>query len=179
MEDSHKEYERLIMPIEDKMIKSVWQITHNSNDAQDAFQDALMKIWKNIKKIKRHPNPHALILRICANSAYDILRKKPKHKNLEESFKNSSNHVSTEYSNDESHSINENRSEIIQAITKLSNNQAIAVTMRYIQDLPYRDIAQALGCKEVTVRKHISRARNRLGKLLAHLLPNPQKEVKK
>lgn len=179
MKDSHKEYERLIMPIEDKMIKSVWRITHNSNDAEDAFQDALMKIWKNIKKIRQHPNPHALILRICANSAYDIIRKKSKNRNMEESFEHSLNHISTTYSNDELHSIGENHSEIIQAIAKLSTNQAIAVTMRYIQDLSYSDIAQALGCKEVTARKHISRGRNRLSKLLTHLLPNSQKEVKK
>jgi len=73
--NGHKKYERLIKPIEDQMIKSVWRITCNSSDAEDAFQDALMKIWKHIKKIQRHPNPHALILRICANSAYDILKK--------------------------------------------------------------------------------------------------------
>jgi len=65
----------------------------------------------------------------------------------------------------------EKRIEIIKAIRKLSRRQAEVVIMRIVQDLPYRSIAQALGCKEVTVRKHYERALLKLRKKLSHFSP--------
>jgi DNA-directed RNA polymerase specialized sigma24 family protein len=35
-------YGRFIEPIEDRMIRSVWRITRNAQDAEDAMQAALM-----------------------------------------------------------------------------------------------------------------------------------------
>ena len=69
-------YDDLIAPIEDRMIRSVWRIVRDADDADDAFQAALEKIWRRLETIRRHPNPRALILRICVNAAYDLLRKK-------------------------------------------------------------------------------------------------------
>ena len=74
MEDSHRDYERLIKPIEDRMIQTAWRITRDPDEADEAFQKALLVIWKRFGRISKHPNPHALILRICANSACDVLR---------------------------------------------------------------------------------------------------------
>ena len=70
-----KEYECLIRPVEDQMIRSVWRIVRDPDETEDAFQEALAKIWLNFSKIRRHPNPRALILRICTNAAYDALRR--------------------------------------------------------------------------------------------------------
>ena len=49
--------------------------------------------------------------------------------------------------------------------------------MRFVEGLSYGDIADALGCREATARKHISRARERLARDLAHLVPGACKEV--
>ena len=177
MDNDHSEYERLIKPIEDQMIKSVWRITRDPDDADDAFQEALTSIWKQLKKIRRHPNPHALILRICVNSAYDILRSKSRTKRLEPVNTDFNDIPDSEPGADEMYVSNEEREEIFQAILKLPRNQAIAALMRFSLELPYSDIAHALGCREATVRKHIARARTRLYGLLAHLLPDSPKEV--
>ena len=179
MENGHQEYERLIKPIEDRMIRTVWRIVLNSDDADDAFQDALMIIWKKLNKIRRHPNPHALILRVCANSAYDILRRKARYSKREELDSISSEFADIKPAVDEEFSNRENQKEILFAISKLSRNQAVAVTMRFIQELPYSDIADALGCRKVTARKHVTRAREKLQKLLSHLIPSSQEEVQR
>jgi len=168
--DDH-EYERLIQPIEDQMMRSVWRITRDPDDADDALQEALIKIWKRLNRIKRHPNPHALIVRICINSAYDVLRVRANQRRHDELNTIASNVPDPSPSSEENITNQENRTEIFQAIEKLSQNQAETVLMRIIQGLPFRDIAQALGCREATARKHYARARNRLTKLLAHLAP--------
>jgi DNA-directed RNA polymerase specialized sigma24 family protein len=76
MNDDRPEYERLIAPIEDRMIRSVWRIVRDPDDAEDAFQDALLMVWKRWGQVRRHPNPHALVLRICINAAHDMLRRR-------------------------------------------------------------------------------------------------------
>jgi DNA-directed RNA polymerase specialized sigma24 family protein len=48
--------------------------------------------------------------------------------------------------------------------------------MHAVEEIPYGDIASALGCREVTVRKHVARARARLRRLLSHLIPAVRKE---
>lgn len=175
MDNPQSEYNRLIQPIEDRMINSVWRITRNPDDADDAFQDALVKIWKQLEKIRMHPNPQALILRICANSAYDILRKKHRFRKIEEQY--STDFQDKPSLSDESILSSEIKTVVLSAISRLSRNQATAILMRYIQELPYGEIAGALGCEESTARKHIARAKVKLKKLLSPVLTAPREEV--
>ena len=161
METAKSEYEKLIQPIEDRMINSVWRITRNPDDADDAFQDALTKIWKQFDKIKQHPNPQALILRICANSAYDTIRRKNRYRKLEELY--SLEYHEKQASSDELVLKNERKEEIFWAISRLSRNQASAVLMRFIQELPYSEIALALGrAHHSTVHTAAQRLRKQL-----------------
>ena len=44
--DQRSEYERLIAPIENRMIRCVWRIVRDPDDAEDALQDALLTVWK-------------------------------------------------------------------------------------------------------------------------------------
>jgi RNA polymerase sigma factor (sigma-70 family) len=59
--------------------------------------------------------------------------------------------------------------EVLAAIARLPRKQATAVLMRVVQDQPYPAIAQALGCRETTVRIHVSQGRARLSRELSHL----------
>ena len=55
------------------------------------------------------------------------------------------------------------------AISRLSPNQATAIVMRFIQGEPEAAIAAALGCGIETVREHLDRGRERLGRMLGRL----------
>jgi RNA polymerase sigma-70 factor, ECF subfamily len=177
LDGNRADYDSLIRPIEDRMIRSVWRIVRDPDDADDAFQEALATIWKRLGRIRRHANPHALILRICVNSAYDVRRRKSRRRRHEELKAITDIAADPAPSPAEQAVGRENREEIFEAIGRLPRNQAQAVLMRFVQELPYADIAQALDCKEATARKHIARARIRLRKALAHLAPRPTKEV--
>jgi RNA polymerase sigma-70 factor (ECF subfamily) len=179
LSSGHGDYETLVRPIEDRMIRSVWRILRCPQDADDAFQEALTTVWKRLNRIRRHPNPHALILRICVNSAYDVVRRKARHQAREKLEAVPETLPDPSPSAAERISGGEKRAEIFQAISRLPRKQAEAVLMRFVEELPYSEIAQALGCREVTVRKHIARARTRLSRDLAHLAPYSRKEVLK
>ena len=61
------------------------------------------------------------------------------------------------------------RDNIARALLRLPSRQATAVTMRYILELPYEEIGEALGCSETTARVHVNRACKKLSRMLAHL----------
>jgi RNA polymerase sigma-70 factor (ECF subfamily) len=172
MNDRQREYERLIQPIEDRMMRTVWRVTRDPDDTEDAFQEALLTIWKRWDRILTHPNPQALVLQICINAAHDVLRRKVRQGKLTvmEDMPDSSASVLENISGAEQDA------EVLRAIGLLSKNQARAMLMHAVEEIPYGDIAAAMDCRESTVRKHVARARTKLRTLLAHLLPAVQKE---
>ncbi len=177
MDGNHRLYQRLIEPIENQMIRSVWRIAQDPDDFDDAFQDALATIWKRLNRIERHPNPKALILRICINAAYDVLRRRARIQRRETPEAIPEALADPAPSASEQASIRQERDEILRAIAQLPRKQAQAALMRFVQDLSYSDIAQTLECGEGTARTHVMRARTRLAKALAHLAPGPRKEA--
>ena len=56
--------------------------------------------------------------------------------------------------------------DLVRALSALSPNQRAAVVLTDYADLPTRDVAQILGCRQATVRVHLSQARKRLRPLL-------------
>ena len=171
------DYDQLIKPIESQMIRSVSRIIENPDDAAEAFQEALATIWKKRMHIRRHANPHALILRICINAAYDKLRRRIRERRRVQL--NAIPHSLPDASPSPRDTLigKELKGEVIEAISRLPRNQAAVVFMRFLQNQSYSDIAQALGCSEAAARKSVSRGRARLRGLLAHLRPDGTKEV--
>jgi len=171
MSDREWEYERLVAPIEDRMMRAVWRVTRHSDDAEDALQEALLTIWRRWDLIVRHPNPHALILHICINAGHDLLRRRVRQGNwigqplIPEHIPDSSDSALQSITSAEQHR------QVLRAIGLLPKNQARAILMHAVEEVPYSDIAAALHCREVTVRKHVARARTRLRKLLSYLIP--------
>jgi RNA polymerase sigma-70 factor (ECF subfamily) len=176
MNDRQREYERLIAPIEDRMMRAVWRISRDPDDTEDAFQEALLTIWKRWDRIRIHPNPHALILHICINAAHDLLRRKVRRGKWIEEGAILEDIPDSSASAIRDISSAEQDAQVLRAIGLLSKNQARAVLMRAVEEMPYGDIAVALDCREVTVRKHVARARARLRTLLSHLIPAVHKE---
>jgi len=176
MNDRQREYERLIAPIEDRMMRSVWRIVRDPHDTEDAFQEALLTIWKRWDHIRTHPNPHALILHICTNAAYDGLRRKVRQGKWQEAVS-----VPEELPDSAASAVQniygaQQNAQVLRAIGLLPKNQARAILMRAVEEIPYCEIAAAMDCREATVRKHVARARTRLRALLAHLIPAIRKE---
>ena len=171
MNESQEAYDRILRPIEDRMIQSIWRIVRDSQDAEDALQNALVTIWKRWDRVTQHPCPEALVLKICADAAYDLTRRNVREvkvkvpRDAADEPADSSNSPAEEAGRRELHH------EILAAVHTLPRQQAMAVLMRVIQGQSYRDVAAALECNEATARTHVARGRTRLQTLLSHLDP--------
>jgi RNA polymerase sigma factor (sigma-70 family) len=149
------------------MFETVWRILRHVQDAEDALQVALTTMWRQRQRIECHPAPQALMLKICADAAIDQYRRRyndlSKAVTLEDSIPSARPLPPDAAIRNEMHEI------LIEAIARLSPNQATAITMRFIQGEPDAAIATALGCGIATVREHLDRGRERLGRMLGRL----------
>jgi RNA polymerase sigma factor (sigma-70 family) len=175
MGKSDELYERLISPIEKRMIGIVARIVRDPEDAADVFQDVLALIWAKLERIDRHPNPHAYILRICVTRSYDALRKRARRRRRELRLENIQAKIWPARS--PGHIKDGDRvTAIREAIAMLPANQGQAVLLRLMEDSPYDMIAGILGCSEATARSHFSKGKARLIKLLGDLGISSYKE---
>jgi RNA polymerase sigma factor (sigma-70 family) len=168
-------YERLISPIEKRMIGIVARIVRDPEDAADVFQEVLALIWAKLERIDRHPNPHAYIIRICITRSYDALRKRARRRRREIRLESIRAKMwparSLGYIKE-----GDRVTAIREAIAMLPPNQGQAVLLRLMEDSPYHTIAGVLGCSEATARSHFSKGKARLAKLLEELGISSYKE---
>jgi RNA polymerase sigma-70 factor (ECF subfamily) len=176
MKERQQEYERLIAPIEDRMMRAVWRVMRDPNEVEDAFQEALLTVWKRWDRICIHPNPQALVLQISINAAHDALRRKLRHGRLLETDVIPEDIPDASPSAAQGISDAEQETHVLRAIGLLPKKQARAILMHAVEETPYGDIAAAMDCREATVRKHVARARAKLRSLLSHLIPTVHKE---
>lgn len=160
-------YDQFIRPSEERMMACVWRIAREREGAKDALQNALAIIWRKRDLVAKHPNPEALMLRICRESAIDLVRQSARCSlrevqvsELPEGEAQDRETPLTRMCEDEI------AVGIRQAIAALPGKQSLAVVMRIVEDLPYAEVAAALDCSEATARTHVKRGREQLRKSL-------------
>ena len=115
----------------------------------------------------RRPNPSAWMTRIALNAAYDRLRLRKARvtETLPDEIEGSGPSVSSIIEQLEAETA------LLAEIGRLSPMQGQAILLRLVEDLPFKDVAEALGCSEVTARVHVQRGRERLRDRLSNLDP--------
>ena len=170
---------RLVSPLRNRMIRTIWRILRDPDDADEALQEGLTLTWKRLDRILRHPNPTALILRMCTDTARGIYRKRTRRSchevELSSTIPFTNPYLSASYLLESK----EESAEILEAICDLPRQQATAAYLRFVEGESFGTLAQALNCSEATARMHVNRARAKLRRKLAHLLPNLEEQEKK
>jgi RNA polymerase sigma factor (sigma-70 family) len=175
--DDRTIYDELIAPLETTMMRSIWRVVRNTDLAEDCLQDALAVIWRKRFEIRLHPNPKALILKICLNAAFDSLRRLGRMRRQTDLSELEDAPAPPGHDADSELESREIEEKVQQAIRKLPRKRALAMMMRLIQEESFEAIAQALNCSEVTARIHISRGRAQLRKLLSPFWEKRRQEV--
>lgn len=149
-------YDRLIRPIETRMMATIVRIVGDGEDACDVFQEVLVSVWARMARITAHSNPHGYILRICVTRAYDVLRKRARRREVAMSGQMESR------SAEDVPEVDHLPARVRHALGRLPGKQAQAVLLKLFDDAPYETIAEALGCSQATARSHVSKGLQRL-----------------
>jgi RNA polymerase sigma-70 factor (ECF subfamily) len=168
-------YETYLAPLETRMLRTAWRITHDPDRARDALQDAMARVWVRRDRVRVHPEPAALVLRITIHAAIDRLRRERRRLRAEERGAPAGWRADPPAGPATAAERSEVRALVLDAVARLPEKQAAAVTLRVLEEQPYDAIAAALGCAEPTARVHVQRGREKLKRLLRVLAPAVRK----
>ncbi|AMA72316.1 MULTISPECIES: RNA polymerase sigma factor [Aneurinibacillus] len=153
---------QLLESIEHSVYRTAFYILGNEHDALDASQEALIRIYTKIDTYQEKAKFSTWVQRIVTNICIDKFRKKKETVSIDQ-------HELTLY---DSHDVEREieragvAEEVREAIKRLPEHQRTVVTLRYLQDLSYGEIAEVMDMPLNTVKSYLYRARQHLQELL-------------
>ena len=170
-EDNLDAMEELIKRVQNNVYASFYYLSSNCDDILDLTQEALLKMARNIKKLKDPAKFKAWLNQVITRLFYDYLRSKNRKlqtvpidkKEDEEQDRFSVNDVPCSTCTPEESSLNSELHCIIEkSIHKLPDSFRLAIVLREFQGLSYEEIAEITKTNVGTVKSRIARARNKL-----------------
>lgn len=153
------DYHCFVVPIQRRMVDCIWRIVRDAHETEDVVQEALLQIFERFDEVRRHPNPTALLLRICANKALDHVRRRKSRAAALHRLATLPEPASTTPARDLAQA--DDRRAVLAFLQTLPEREAEAITLHALEELDYSAVAEAMGCTQSTVRVLIGRARAR------------------
>lgn len=129
----------------------------SADDAEDAAQEAFSRALANWRRVRTMEKPLAWTARVAVNST----RRRARRSSLEHRLlAGAVQRAKTEHLDGESDD------ELWRAVQQLSPRQRTAIALRYIDDLPQREVASQMQIAPGTAAATLTKARRRLAGLL-------------
>ena len=122
---------------------------------EDAVQDALIKAWEKRASLRDMRQFKLWMTRILMNQCKDLLRKRKKW-----------NFCPLEDAAAQEAASPEPDAPVLEAVKKLKPEQGLLITLYYVDGYSVRELADALGIPESTVKTRMRSARRQLGRTL-------------
>lgn len=157
-----------------KVYNTAYRITCNATEAADVTQEVFIHLFKKMGLFEFRSSFSTWVYRMSVNASIDRYRKitrHPAYSTDDEVFQESSQYRKLADEKrpaaDQEASQKETEAHVQQMIASLPVKLRTAVVLRYLQDLSYQEVAQALRCSEGTVKSRLNRAHEKLRKLLS------------
>lgn len=139
------------------------RIAGGSRDADDAAQEAMIRIVRNLDRFDGRSSFGTWVYRIATNAALDELRRRKRRPQLHlvDDDHESGREVADDMAHREVDSVVD-RLAIDEALAVLPDEFRTAVVMRDVGDLDYREISEVLDVPVGTVKSRIARGRKML-----------------
>ncbi len=132
------------------------QLLGDADDAADAVQDGLGKLWANRRAIQRGRDPTAWFFRVLRNVCIDRMRRRPRRRHAALDVEPVDRKTATPLEQAES---SEFRERLAGELGNLTPAYREIILLRDFQDLSYAQIAEVLGISQGTVMSRLHRAR--------------------
>ncbi|SFB87022.1 SigE family RNA polymerase sigma factor [Streptomyces aidingensis] len=153
--DVEEEFRAFVRSRWPRLVSTAYLLTGDLHHAEDVAQTALTKAYRSWNRVRRSDNPDAYVRRILVTSHKDRFRKRRVAERLTDALPDVAD-------GRDPLSASEQRQELMAALATLSSRQRTVVVLRYWEDIPEAEVAQALGCSVGTVKSQASRALARL-----------------
>jgi RNA polymerase sigma-70 factor (ECF subfamily) len=152
---TQKEFLNIVLPFKDKVFRLAKRLLVSTEEAEDATQEVLLKLWNNKNKIGEYRNVEAFSMTMTKNYCFDKLKSKQSqnlkivHSNYEENNTPLQKQVE----------LNDSVNWVAKIIEELPEQQRMIIQLRDIEDYDFDEIAKMLDMNNTAVRVALSRAR--------------------
>lgn len=177
-EDTAKQFEVLVTPQLDAMLRTAQRLTKDSNDAEDLVQETMLKGLRFFDRFQDGSNFKAWIFKILMNAFVNTYRKKKRQgptvdmevasEIVADSSEDQGGNPLAPFPDREEAIFELIDERIKHALLDLPEHLRIVFMLNVLEDLKYREIANILDCPVGTVMSRLFRARGMLKERLIH-----------
>ena len=162
-------FEQLVRRFYERTFRIALGVVGNQEDAREVAQQAWIKIWKKLDTFNGNAKFSTWVHRITTFTAIDLIRRKRRLSEVEyleeitcETVQSSDMMTTSSFSRQaDADSVDRNELQTIfqETLDTLSEKHRTALTLREIEGLSYKEIAEVMQCSEGTVMSRIFNAR--------------------
>lgn len=161
---TQSDFLNIVMPFKDKVFRLAKRLLVSREEAEDATQEILLKLWKNKAKIEEYKNVEAFSMTMTKNFCLDKLKSK-QAQNLKLVHSNYQDH---NVSLQKQVELNDSLDWVGRIIEDLPEQQKMVIQLRDIEQYDYDEIAKMLDMNNTAVRVALSRARKTIRQKLTN-----------
>ena|SRR5690606_32751893 len=158
------DFVKLVMPFKDKVFRLAKRLLVSNEEAEDATQEVLLKLWNNKNAIEEYNNVEAFSMTMTKNFCLDRLKSK-QAQNLKIVHSNYEDH---KLSLQKQVELNDSVNWVSKIMEELPEQQKLIVQLRDIENYEFEEIAKVLEMNETAVRVALSRARKTIREKLTN-----------
>ncbi|WP_194768072.1 RNA polymerase sigma factor [Tamlana sp. I1] len=161
---TQKEFLHIVTPFKDKLFRLAKRLLVSTEEAEDATQEVLLKLWNNKTKIQEYKNVEAFSMTMTKNYCFDKLKSK-QAQNLKIVHSNYEDKQTTLQKQVE---LNDSINWVEKIISTLPEQQRLIIQLRDIEAYDFDEIAKMLEMNPTAVRVALSRARKTIREKLTN-----------
>ncbi len=171
-------FEPLVRRNQARLGRVAYHILRDETLTEEAVQTTFVKAWQKIGKFRGQCAFGTWLHRMCVNTCCDMLRRQIRRR--EDPLPSGDNGdiinpsmegiLKSEVSPDRETIQREIKALVLQALTKLPEDQRLVLVLREMQGLDYREIARTAKCREGTVMSRLFHARRKIRQLLEKII---------
>ena len=152
---NQSDFLKVVLPFKDKVFRLAKRLLVSREEAEDATQELIFKLWRNKEKLSDYRNVEAFAMTMTKNYCYDRLKSK-QASNLTLVH---SNYKEKDTSLDKKVEHNDSVNLVHKLIEKLPEQQKMIIQLRDIEQYDFDEICKMVDMKPTAVRVALSRAR--------------------
>ena len=153
-------FNQRILPVQGRLFRLAQMFLGNRQEAEDAIQDVLLRLWTNRQQLETYQSVEALAVQMTKNICLDRLKSHHKQKMQHDADVLSiqapglSPHGQLE--NSDNHAL------IHRLIDELPEQHKLVLHLRDVEEYSFEEIEQVTGMSNANIRVILSRARQKL-----------------
>jgi RNA polymerase sigma-70 factor (ECF subfamily) len=160
-------FREIFAPLREPLMRVLYNILGNSQDAEDISQDTLAQLWLQREEIDPDKNINALTFLIARRIAYKRIRKMHQIDHIEDAVQSVFN---LDFSPEEVLREKEMQVLLRYAIEKLSPRTREIYDLHYTEGLSYEQIAERLDISTDNVKAKIHQARTKIKDIILSII---------